>query len=71
MDIKTNLKDYSVSHKQRVFAGYLKEQASSTSCSEKITNKDYLRKYFSPDHDFLIYSTAVANPAQLLHKKVI
>lgn len=71
MDIIKDLKDYARNHKQRVFAGYLKEQATTSSCSEKITNKAYLRKYFSPDNDFLIYSTAVADPARLITKKVV
>jgi len=71
MDIIKNLKDYRLSHKQRVFASFLKENISTYSCSEKITNKAYLRKYFSPDNDFLIYSTAVADPARLIQKKVV
>ena len=71
MDIIKNLKDYRLSHKQRVFASFLKENISTYSCSEKITNKAYLRKYFSPDNDFLIYTTAIADPARLIHKKAV
>lgn len=68
MDIIKNLKDYSLTHKQRVFAGFLKENVSTYNCSEKITNKDYVRNYFSPDNDFLIYSTAMADPARLIQR---
>lgn len=71
MDIIRNLKDFKLSHKQKVFAGFLKENISTYSSSEKITNKAYLRKYFSPENDFLIYSTAVADPAKLLVRKVV
>lgn len=71
MDIIKNLKDYQLSHKQRVFAGFLKENVSTYNCSEKITNKDYLRKYFSPDNDFVVYSTAVANPAFLIRRDAV
>lgn len=71
MDIVKNLKDYKLTNKQRVFAGFLKEDISTYTCREKITNKTALRKYFSPENDFLIYSTAVADPARLLTKKVV
>jgi len=71
MDIIKNLKDYKLTHKQRVFAGFLNENISTYNCSEKITNKAYIRKYFSPENDFLIYSTAVADPARLLVRKVV
>mgnify|MGYP001197265969 CR=1 FL=1 len=71
MDIVRNLKDFKLTHKQKVFAGFLKENISTYSCSEKITNKAYIRKYFSPENDFLIYSTAVADPAKLIKRKAI
>ena len=71
MDIVRNLKDFKLTHKQKVFAGFLKENISTYSCSEKITNKAYIRKYFSPENDFLIYSTAVADPAKLITRKII
>lgn len=71
MDIIKNLKDYDLTHKQRVFAGFLKENVSTYNCSEKITNKSYIRRYFSPDNDFLIYSTAMADPSRLIRKNVI
>lgn len=70
MDIIKNLKDYKLSPKQRIFASFLKENISSYSCSEQITNKVYLRKYFSPENDFTIYSTGVADPRLLLRKAV-
>lgn len=71
MDIIKNLKDYQLSHKQKIFASYLKENISTYSCNEKITNKTYLRQYFSPENDFVIYSTAVADPAMLIARKAI
>lgn len=71
MDIIKNLKDYHLSHKQKIFAGYLKENISSYSCSEKISNKNYIRRYFSPDNDFLIYTTAMADPALLITRKAV
>lgn len=70
MDIVKNLKDYALTHKQRVFAGFLKEQVTTYNCNEKITNKAYLRKYFSPDNEFTIYSTGVADPSLLKRKAV-
>lgn len=70
MDIVKNLKDYALNHEQRIFASYLKENISSYSCSEKITNKEYLRKYFSPENDFTIYSTGVADPNLILRRAV-
>jgi len=71
MDIIKNLKDYAMTPKQRIFAGFLKENIRSYSCNEKITNKAYLRQYFSPENDFVIYSTAVADPAMLIQRKVV
>jgi len=70
MDIIKNIKDYKMNHKQRVFAGYLKENANSYSCVEKITNRTYLQQYFAPENDFLVYCTAVADPAMLVQRKV-
>lgn len=69
MYIVKNLKDYRLSHKQRVFASYIKENVSTYNCSEKITNKAYLRSYFAPDNEFLIYSTAISDPIRLITKK--
>lgn len=70
MDIVKNLKDYDWSTQQKIFASFLKENISSYSCSEKITNKAYLRKYFSPENDFIIYSIGVADPNLILRKAV-
>ena len=66
MYIVKNLKDYQLSHKQRIFAGYLKDNVDSYVCYEKITNRASLRKYFSPENDFAEYCTAIAEPAELL-----
>jgi len=71
MDIIKNLKDYTMTPRQRIFASFLKENIRSYSCNEKITNPAYLRQYFSPENDFTIYSTAVADPASLIQRKVI
>lgn len=70
MDIIKNLKDYAWTHEQRIFASFLKENISSYSCSEKIKNKAYLRKYFSPENDFTVYSIGVADPNLLLRRAV-
>ena len=70
MDIIKNLKDYSLTTQQKIFASFLKENISSYSCSEKITNKAFLKKHFSPENDFLIYCTGVADPRLLLRRAV-
>ncbi len=64
------MKDYALSPRQRIFASFLKENISSYSCNEKITNKNYLRKYFAPENDFVIYATGVADPRLLLRRAV-
>ena len=63
MYIVKNLKDYDLSQKQRIFAGYIKDNVDSFVCYEKITNKVALRKYFATDSNFDIYSTAIADPS--------
>lgn len=63
-----NLKDYNLSHKQRIFAGYLKDNVDSYVCYEKVTNRNAMRRYFAPDHEFIEYSTAVAEPAEFLSR---
>jgi len=66
MYIVKNLKDYQLSHKQRIFAGYLKDNVDSFVCYEKITNRTAMRKYFAPDNNYVEYSTAIGEPATLL-----
>ena len=66
MYIVKNLKDYQLSHKQRIFAGYLKDNVDSFVCYEKITNRAAMRKYFAPDNNYVEYSTAIGEPATLL-----
>lgn len=68
MDIVKNLKDYGWSAEQKIFASYLRENISSYSCSEQIKNKKHLRQYYSPENDFTIYSTGVADPNLLLRR---
>ena len=63
MYIVKNLKDYDLSQKQRIFAGYIKDNVDSFVCYDKVTNKVALRKYFASDSNFDIYSTAIADPA--------
>ena len=65
MDIIKNLKDYKLSIRQRLFAGYLSDRIESYTCSEQIKNKEFVRRYFSPDNDFTIYSTAIDDLARL------
>lgn len=70
MYIVKNLKDYDLSHKQRIFAGYIKDNVDSFVCYEKVTNQNALRKYFAPDNDFNIYSTAIAEPQMLTRRAI-
>jgi len=65
MYIVKNLKDYDLSHKQRIFAGYIKDNVDSFVCFEKVTNRTALRKYFAPTNEYEIYTTAIADPATL------
>ena len=69
MDIIKNLKDYKLTHKQRIFASYLKDNTVSYTCVEQITNREFMRKYFAPVNDLLVYSTAFDNPADLYYKR--
>ena len=70
MYIVKNLKDYELSHKQRIFAGYIKDNVDSFVCLEKITNRSAMRNYFAPDNTYEIYTTAIADPALLLKRPI-
>ena len=70
MYIVKNLKDYDLSHKQRIFAGYIKYNVDSFVCYEKVTNRLAMRKYFAPDNSYEIYTTAMADPAFISRKAV-
>ena len=70
MYIVKNLKDYDLSHKQKIFAGYIKDNVNSFVCYEKITNRTAMRNYFAPDNDYEIYTTAIADPA-LIKKRAL
>lgn len=70
MDIIKNLKDYPLTTQQKIFASFLKENISSYSCSEKIRNPEYIKEYLTPENDFLIYTTGVADPRLLLRRAV-
>ena len=70
MYIVKNLKDYDLSHKQKVFAGYIKDNVDSFVCYEKITNRTAMRNYFAPNNDYEIYTTAIADPAMLTRRLI-
>ena len=70
MYIVKNLKDYDLSHKQRIFAGYIKDNVDSYVCYEKVTNRNALRNYFAPDNSYEIYTTAIADPAMLTKRAI-
>ncbi len=68
MYIVKNLKDYDLSHKQRVFASFIKDNVDSFVCYEKVTNRTAVRNYFAPDNDYEIYTTAIADPAMITRR---
>lgn len=68
MYIVKNLKDYDLSLKQRIFAGYIKDNVDSFVCYEKITNRTALRNYFVSDNSYEIYTTAIADPHMLTRR---
>ena len=70
MYIVKNLKDYDLSNKQRIFAGYIKDNVDSFVCYEKITNRLAMRKYFAPDNNYDIYTTAIADPSFISRKAI-
>ncbi len=71
MYIVKNLKDYNLSHKQRIFASYLKDNVDSFVCYERVTNRSAMRKYFAPGNEYVEYSTAIAAPAELLARAIV
>ena len=70
MYIVKNLKDYDLSHKQQVLAGFIKDNVDSFACYEKITNQAAIRKYFAPNNEYSIYTTAIADPAMLSRRAI-
>ena len=70
MDIIKNLKDYSLTTKEKIFVSFLKENLSSYSCVEKITNPEYVKEHLKPENDFVVYATGVADPSLLLKKAI-
>jgi hypothetical protein len=70
MDIIKHLNDFDLSDEQKIFARAIRPRITSYSCREKIQNKEFIRKYFSPENDFCNYSTAIADPSRLIYKKV-
>lgn len=65
MDIIKSLKDYKFSHKQRIFAGFVKNYADSDTCIEKIRNRQFIFQHVSAQNNLLMYSTAVFEPVML------
>lgn len=70
MDIVKNLKDYPWTTQQKIFASFLRESINSYSCSVQIKNKEFLKQYLSPENDFTIYCTGVADPRLLLKRAI-
>lgn len=70
MNIVKNLKDYKFTTQQKIFAGFLRENINSYSCSERIKNSAYLIKYAKPQNNFTIYATGLADPRLLLRRAV-
>lgn len=68
MEIIKNLKDYNLSTQQKIFASFLKENISAYSCREQIKNKEFMKRYMSPENDFVVYCTGVADPRLLLRR---
>lgn len=66
MDIIKNLKDYKLTTTERIMSGYLQNKADMAVCVEKIVNKEFIMQFLEPKNEFLIYTTAVANPAMVL-----
>ncbi len=71
MYIVKNLKDYQLSHKQRIFAGYLKDNVDSYVCYEKITNRSAMRKYFAPSSDIVEYTTALGESPEYIRRAFV
>lgn len=65
--VKT-LKDCKLSHKQQVFAGYIKDKVDSYVCYDQVTNLAYMRQYLLEENEFTVYSTAVGQPPHTLLK---
>lgn len=66
MKIVKTLKDCKLTHKQQVFAGYIKDKVDSYVCYVPITNRTFMRQFLTSDNDLLVYTTAVAAPPQTL-----
>ena len=65
MEIIKNLKDYALTTQEKIFASFIKEYIASYSCSEKITNPEYLMMHVAPQNDFLIYVTDGIDPRMM------
>ena len=57
MEIIKNLKDYASTTQEKIFASFIKENIASYTCTEKITNPEYILMNAAPKNDFLIYVT--------------
>lgn len=66
MHIVKDLNDYKLTPKQTVFLDFIKENIGSYSSYEKIKNTNYIRKYASPQNEFLMYNNAM--PYSQVHR---
>ena len=65
MEIIKNLKDYAMTTQEKIFTSFIKESIASYSCSEKITNPEYIMINSAPKNDFLIYVTDGVDPRMI------
>ena len=70
MEIIKNLKDYAMTTQEKIFTSFIKESIASYSCTEKITNTEYLMMYTAPKNDFLIYATDGVDPHMMIRKNI-
>ena len=71
MEIIKSIKDYAKTTQEKIFASFIKENAPSFCCYEKISNPKFLIQSLSPKNDFLIYATGEADPRLLIRKRMI
>ncbi len=66
MHIVKDLNDYKLTPKQTVFLDFIKENIGSYCYCEKIKNVEYIKKYSSPQNEFLIYNDSL--PYSQVHR---
>ncbi len=70
MEIIKNLKDYAMTTQEKIFASFIKESIASYSCSEKITNPEYIMMNAMPKNDFPIYVTDGVEPQMMARQRI-